>query len=125
MPTIVTVASLREKGYPVSSLKEQAQITLSENDIRYAYFPITEVFSDADAVTLLHALVYSMLLRRKIVATRYGSVEKVSQYTIAADNDSVTEEIRGYCMGRLEAYEIKTGFEYNDILKIYDRIAES
>ena len=156
MPTpVVTVATLIAKGYPVSTLKSEGLVTLADSDIKDAYFPLTELFTDAKVVTLLHALVYSLLLRRKIVATRYGSVTKVSQYTIAADNDSITAEIRSYCLARLEAYqqllnnsvepevpyfrtrierfpdysfernynyEIVNGFQFNDILKLYDNI---
>lgn len=127
---VVTVASLIAKGYPVSTLKSEGLITLADSDIKDAYFPANETFTDASVVTLLHALVYSLLLRRKIVATRYGAVEKVSQYTIAADNDSVTQEIRSYCLARLEKYISSLPsptfpdlpFEFTDILKLYDNI---
>ena len=127
---VVTVASLIAKGYPVSTLKSEGQVTLADADIKDAYFPTTELFTDDKVITLLHALVYSLLLRRKIVATRYGSVEKVSQYTIKADEDSVTKEIRSYCLSRLEKYFLaitkpippEIPFEIDDILKLYDNI---
>lgn len=132
MANIVTVDTLRTKGFAVSSLKDASQITLAENDIRDAYFPIDADFTDEKVVALLHALVYSLLLRRKIVATRYGSVQKVSQYTIAADNDSITQEIRSYCLARLEKYydsfpvpacpDVSFKFKFSDILKLYDNI---
>ena len=132
MANIVTVESLRARGFAVSSLKDASQITLAENDIKDAYFPTDAIFTDEKVIALLHALVYSLLLRRKIVATRYGSVQKVSQYTIAADNDSVTEEIRSYCLARLEKYydslptpvcpDISFKFKFSDILKLYDNI---
>ena len=130
---IVTVASLIAKGYPVSTLKSEPQVTLADSDIKEAYFPSTELFTDAKTVTLLHALVYSLLLRRKIVATRYGSVAKVSQYTIAADEDQVTKEIRSYCIARLEKYieslpaplPGQCQFDFIDILKLYDNIIMS
>lgn len=101
---IVTVATIISKGYPLSTLKSEGLVTLADADIKDAYFPSTELFTDEKVITLLHALVYSLLLRRKIVSTRYGSVTKVSQYTIAADNDSITAEIRSYCLTRLESY---------------------
>ena len=117
---IVTVASLIAKGYPVSTLKSESQVTLADADIKEAYFPTTELFTDAKTVTLLHALVYSLLLRRKIVATRYGSVEKNPTYSVRAEEDAITQEIRSYCVNRLENYMSMNDFEYNDILRIYD-----
>jgi len=129
---IVTVASLIAKGYQVSTLKSEPQVALADSDIKEAYFPSTELFTDEKAITLLHALVYSLLLRRNIVATRYGSVTKVSQYTIAADEDSTTKEIRGYCIARLEKYyqSLPTPvpplrhfmYDFSDILKLYDNL---
>ena len=117
---IVTVASLIAKGYPVSTLKSESQVTLADADIKEAYFPTTELFTDAKTVTLLHSLVYSLLLRRKIVATRYGSVEKNPTYSVRAEEDAITQEIRSYCVNRLENYMSMNDFEYNDILRIYD-----
>ena len=117
---IVTVTSLIAKGYPVSTLKSESQVTLADSDIKEAYFPSTELFTDAKTVTLLHALVYSLLLRRKIVATRYGSVEKNPTYSVRAEEDAITQEIRSYCVNRLENYISVNPFEYNDILRIYD-----
>jgi len=125
---IVTAASLIARGFPVSTLKAEGLITLADSDIKDAYFPADETFTDAKVVALLHALVYSLLLRRKITSTRYGAVTKVSQYTIAAEEDSITKEIRSYCTARLEKYYLTlpipappaTPFEFTDILKIYD-----
>ena len=117
---IVTVASLIANGYPVSTLKSEPQVTLADSDIKEAYFPATELFTDAKTVTLLHALVYSLLLRRKIVVTRYGSVEKNPTYSVRAEEDAITQEIRSYCVNRLENYMSVNPFEYNDILRIYD-----
>ena len=117
---VVTVASLIAKGYPFSTLKSEPQVTLADSDIKEAYFPSTELFTDEKVITLLHALVYSMLLRRKIVVTRYGSVEKNSTYSVKAEEESITDEIRSYCANRLENYIASNDFEYNDILRIYD-----
>ena len=117
---IVTVASLIAKGYPVSTLRSEPQVTLADSDIKEAYFPSTELFTDAKTVTLLHALVYSLLLRRKIVATRYGSMEKNPTYSVRAEEDAITQEIRSYCASRLENYMSVNEFDYNDILRIYD-----
>ena len=123
---IVTVASLIAKGYPVSTLKSEPQVTLADSDIKEAYFPATETFIDVKTVTLLHALVYSLLLRRKIVATRYGSVEKNPTYSVRAEEDAITQEIRSYCANRLENYNKSfptypsLPFEQDDILRIYD-----
>ena len=117
---IVTVASLIAKGYPVSTLKSEPQVTLADADIKESYFPSTEQFTDAKTITLLHALVYSLLLRRKIVATRYGSMEKNSSYSVQAEDEAITQEIRSYCANRLENYISMNDFEYNDILRIYD-----
>ena len=123
---IVTVASLIAKGYPVSTLKSESQVTLADSDIKEAYFPSTEEFTDAKTVTLLHALVYSLLLRRKIVATRYGSMEKNSSYSVQAEDDAITQEIRSYCASRLEKYILTIplpsdkDYYYDDILRIYD-----
>ena len=123
---IVTVASLIAKGYPVSTLKSESQVTLADSDIKEAYFPATETFTDAKTVILLHALVYSLLLRRKIVATRYGSMEKNSSYSVRAEDEAITQEIRSYCANRLENYNKSfptypsLPFEQYDILRIYD-----
>ena len=117
---IVTVASLIAKGYPVSTLKSEPQVTLADSDIKEAYFPATETFTDAKTVTLLHALVYSLLLRRKIVVTRYGSMEKNTTYSVQAEDEAITQEIRSYCANRLENYISVNPLEYNDILRIYD-----
>lgn len=117
---IVTVASLIAKGYPVSTLKSEPQVALADSDIKEAYFPTTEQFTDEKTVTLLHALVYSLLLRRKIVATRYGSIEKNSSYSVQAEDEAITQEIHSYCANRLENYMSVNPFEYNDILRIYD-----
>jgi len=123
---VVTVASLISKGYPVSTLKSEPQVVLADSDIKEAYFPSTEEFTDENTVTLLHALVYSLLLRRKIVATRYGSVEKNPTYSVRAEEDAITQEIRSYCASRLEKYILTIplpsdkDYYYNDILRIYD-----
>ena len=123
---IVTVASLIAKGYPVSTLKSEPQVTLADSDIKEAYFPATETFTDAKTVILLHALVYSLLLRRKIVATRYGSMEKNSSYSVQAEDEAITQEIRSYCANRLESYNKSLPtypslpFEQYDVLRIYD-----
>ena len=123
---IVTVASLIAKGYPVSTLKSESQVTLADSDIKEAYFPSTETFTDTKTVTLLHALVYSLLLRRKIVATRYGSIEKNPTYSVRAEEDAIIQEIRSYCANRLENYNKSfptypsLPFEQDDILRIYD-----
>ena len=123
---VVTVASLIAKGYPVSTLKSEPQVALADSDIKEAYFPSTEEFTDAKTVTLLHALVYSLLLRRKIVATRYGSMEKNSSYSVQAEDEAITQEIRSYCANRLENYNKSfptypsLPFEQYDILRIYD-----
>lgn len=125
---VVTVASLIAKGYPVSTLKSESQVMLADSDIKEAYFPLTELFTDAKTVTLLHALVYSLLLRRKIVATRYGSVEKNPTYSVRSEEDAITKEIRSYCNSRLERYNQLfptypcLPFEQIDILKLYDNI---
>lgn len=125
---IVTVASLIAKGYPVSTLKSEPQVTLADSDIKEAYFPTTELFTDQKTVTLLHALVYSLLLRRKIVATRYGSVEKNPTYSVRAEEDAITKEIRSYCNSKLERYNQLfptypcLPFDQIDILKLYDNI---
>ena len=117
---IVIVVSLIAKGYPVSTLKSEPQVALADSDIKEAYFPSNELFTDEKTVTLLHALVYSLLLRRKIVATRYGSVEKNPTYSVRAEEDAITQEIRSYCVNRLENNMSVNPFEYNDILRIYD-----
>lgn len=119
---MVTIDSLRDAGFSISSLKDQSAITLAENDVKFAYFPATETFEDENAVALLHALVYSLLLRRKIVATRYGSQIKNAQYSTTADEQETTKEIRSYCMARLEAYQTVSNFEFRDIIRIYDNL---
>lgn len=120
----VSVAILKDAGYPVGLVKDEAAVTLAERQVREAYFPSTETFETDDALSLLYALTFSMLLKRRTISTRTGSVQKVSQYTIAADNQQIREEIRGYCRQPLEAYiaGLEEEFEPEDILEIYDKL---
>lgn len=119
---MVTVSSLRSYGFAVSNLKDEGAITLAENDVKFAYFPDTEIFDTEIVLNLLHALTYSLLLRRKLVVTRYGTVQKASQYTIAAEESAVKSEIQSYCCARLEAYIATNDFVVNDIIHIYDNL---
>ena len=118
----ITAALLREAGYPVSQLKDENTITLAESDIKAAYFPADETFESTEANALLYALTYSLLLKRKIQATRYGSVAKVSQYSIAAEEAQIKSEIRNYCKWKLEKFYAESTFDFQDILEIYDNI---
>ena len=120
----VSVAILKDAGYPVGLVKDEAAVTLAERQVRAAYFPATETFETDEALNLLYALTFSMLLKRRTISTRTGAVQKVSQYTIAADNEQVRQEIRGYCRQPLEAYitGLEGEFEPEDILEIYDRL---
>ena len=54
------------------------------------------------------------------MATRYGSMEKNPTYSVRAEEDAITKEIRSYCASRLENYMSVNEFDYNDILRIYD-----
>ena len=119
---MVTVAILKENGYQVGNLKDDAQVALAERAVAVAYFRSDEDFSTEAAKQLLYALTYSMLLKRKTVLTRFGSAEKTSQYTIAADNEQIKAEIRGYCRQPLEAYHAGSDFEPEDILEIYSKV---
>ena len=105
-------------------IKDEAAVTLAERQVRAAYFPKTETFETEEALNLLYALTYSMLLKRRTISTRTGAVQKVSQYTIAADNQQIKDEIRGYCRQPLEAYiaGLEEKFEPEDILEIYDKL---
>lgn len=120
----VSVAILKDAGYPVGLVKDEASVTLAERQVMAAYFPTTETFETDEALNLLYALTFSMLLKRRTISTRTGSVQKVSQYTIAADNQQIREEIRGYCRQPLEAYiaGLEEDFEPEDILEIYDKL---
>lgn len=121
---IVTVSILREAGYPVGQVKDEAFVSLAEKQVTAAYFPPTETFETDEAKELLYALTFSLLLKRRTISTRTGAVQKTSQYTIAADNQQVREEIRGYCRQPLEAYiaGLEEEFEPDDILEIYDKL---
>ena len=120
---IVTVSILKENGYPIGNMKDDNSVVLAENNIKEAYFPTDELFEDESVKQLLYALTFSMLLKRKTVASRYGSVTKTSQYTIQADEKQVKEEIRGYCRLKLEAYLLtQTDFEPQDVLEIYTKM---
>ena len=119
---MVTVAVLKANGYPVGNLKDDAQVALAESIIVKSYFQADEDFSTDAAKQLLYALTYSMLLKRKTVLTRFGSAEKTSQYTIAADNEQIKSEIRGYCRQPLEAYHADSDFEPEDVLEIYSKL---
>ena len=118
----ITIEDLRTAGYDVSTLKSQAAIDLAEKDVKLAYFPTSEAFSDESVKQLLYSLIFAALLRRRIVATRYGANIKNAQYSAQAEDEAITREIRGYCAQRLEAYATTKSFEYNDILKIFDTI---
>lgn len=121
---IVTVSILRESGYPVGQVKDEAFVALAEKQVKAAYFPSTETFESDEAKELLYALTFSLLLKRRTISTRTGAVQKTSQYTIAADNQQIREEIRGYCRQPLEAYiaGLEETFEPEDILEIYDKL---
>lgn len=120
----VSVAILKDAGYPVGLIKDEAIVSLAERQVTAAYFPKTETFETDEAKELLYALTFSMLLKRRTISTRTGAVQKVSQYTIAADNQQIREEIRGYCRQPLEAYiaGLEEEFEPEDILEIYDKL---
>lgn len=120
----VTASILRDAGYPIGMLKDEAVIALAEKQVTLAYFPETETFKTDEALQLLYALTFSMLLKRRTLATRFGSVQKQSQYTIAADNEQIRQEIRGYCRQPLESYvaTLEENFEPEDILEIYDKL---
>jgi len=119
---LVTLASLRAAGYPVSTLKDEATIALALSDIQFAYFPEEETFEEETTLALLHALVYSLLLRRRLVATRFGTVTKNNQYSTQAEEEAITKEIGSYCWARMKAYYNAVDFEYTDILSIYDNL---
>ena len=121
---MVTVALLKENGYPVGSMKDENQLALAERSVMACYFPTSETFESEQALQLLYALTFSMLLKRRTVATRYGASEKTSQYTIAADNEQIKSEIWGYCAHLLDAYysTLETEFEYTDVLEIYSKL---
>jgi len=116
----LTIEDIKDAGYPLTSLKDESAVALAEQDVKIAYFPNSETFEDEKVIGLLIALTYSLLIRRRIIATRFGSVAKVSQYTIAADEYQLTREIRGYCTARLERYIATNKFKFIDILNIYD-----
>lgn len=122
MKAIVTVESLRARGYQVTTLKEQSAVLLAENDAKEAYFKINETFEGEKEVAMLHAIVFSLLLTRRIQSTRYGSVVKVSQYSINAEREQIKQEVRTYCKAKIEAYEREHNFESVDILGIYDKL---
>lgn len=119
---MVTISILREAGYPVGLLKDENAISLAEKNIQSAYFPSDETFETTEAKELLYALVFSLLLKRRTIATRFGSVQKISQYTINADNEQIMSEIRGYCRQPLEKYLEDKDFEPEDILEIYNKM---
>lgn len=119
---MVTVQILRENGYPLTTLKDDSIVALAEKDVKAAYFPESETFEDEEAKQLLYALTFSLLLKRKIQATRYGTVTKISQYSIAADEAQIKTEIRSYCCSRLEKYSAANDFEYDDILELWDKL---
>lgn len=120
----VTISILKEAGYPVGQVKDESAVALAEKQITASYFPTTETFESDEALSLLYALTFSLLLKRRTISTRTGAVQKVSQYTIAADNEQVRQEIRGYCRQPLEAYiaGLEEEFEPEDILEIYDKL---
>jgi hypothetical protein len=119
---IITVEILKNKGYNVSTLKDANSITLAASDVKLCYFKADETFEEESVINLLCALTYSLLLRRKIVATRYGSTVKTNNYSAQADEDQVTKEVRGYCIHRLEIYTAANGNEIKDIIKLYDEL---
>lgn len=118
---MVTTEILRNAGYPVG-MKDDAQVALGESAIKAAYFSHDEKFDSSEAIQLLYALVYSWMLRMRLTATRYGSVQKVSQYSINADNLLIQQEIRMRCMLPLEKYHAESGFAFSDVLEIYDNV---
>jgi hypothetical protein len=119
----VTVQMMKDAGYPVGALKDDPVIGLAEKDVRMAYFPDDETFEDEEAFDLLTALTFCMLLKRRTVASRYGSVQKVSRDTVNAASEQIRDEIRGYTIHRLERYATaRPDFEPTDILEIFDNL---
>ena len=103
------------------------QINLSERTARSNYFPTAEDFLTESAIDLLHAITYSLLLKRKVVATRFGSEEKKGNFNDPMDQEKLMDEIRGYCHFPLENYLASLTvpllpFEPNDVLRIYDKM---
>lgn len=123
MSSLVSVSVLRENGYPVSNMKDEAVIGLAERDVIEAYFVEGEDFQSEASKQLLYALVYSTLLKRKTVSTRYGADVKTSQYTIQAEANQIKDEIRSYCRVKLEKYlSDNPTFEAQDFLEIYTKM---
>ncbi len=118
----VTIQALRDAGYPVATLKDVAQIDLAEKDVRLAYFIQNEDFESSESVQLLYSLIFAALLRRRVVATRFGANIKNTQFAAQAEEDAITKEIRGYCSIRVQNYEAANEFYCNDILNIFDKI---
>ena len=114
----VTVESLIAKGYPVGGLKTPAHVTLAEADIKIAYFPTDTDFTELD--DLVHALTFGLLLRRRLVATRFGTVTKLDGYSQTVEAKAVTEEIIGYCYHRYKAWrEVSQYNDFTDILGLF------
>ena len=114
----VTVESLIEKGYPVSGLKTPSNVTLAELDVKIAYFPPDTDFTELD--DLVHALTFGLLLRRRLVATRFGTVTKLDGYSQTVEAKAVTEEIIGYCYHRYKVWrEVSQYNDFTDILGLF------
>lgn len=105
-------------------MKGELQVNLAERNIVSSYFPANTIFEGEEILDLLHALVFSLLLKRKIVSTRFGSDEKKTQYNDVADDGRIKDEIRGYCRSPLETYlsTLEVEFEPKDILEIYTKM---
>ena len=113
----VTVESLRAKGYPVGMLKDATSVTLAEGDIKIAYFAPDTDFTGLD--DLVHALTFGLLLRRRLVSTRFGTVAKIDGYSQTVEEKAVTSEIRGYCYHRYKVYNDVAQFDFVDIIGVF------
>ena len=126
---IVTVASLIAKGYPVSTLKSESQVTLADSDIKEAYFPSTELFTD----TKTPELHVSATRDRNTVVVTCREPASTDQTTVAFDlndlNSRVTEHNlyklasmwKSNISGALSVYQLSENIskELSDILKMY------
>lgn len=119
---MITTEDLLSRGYQISGLKDLIQIERAEIDVKRAYFLPDQDFEDDEVIDYLYALVYCLLLRRRIISTRYGAVQKTNQYSINADKERTDQEIRNYCLDMMQRYEEANDFQSSDIIEITPKL---
>ena len=119
---MITLETLRGKGYPISALKNQEQVELAEKTIILSYFPKYTDFESEFMQDVLSALVFALILRRSTMATRFGTVQKIDGYSQTVEDAKSLKEARSYALPFYDTWLKENDFDFTDVIGLYDRI---